>query len=167
MFIKKVLRFIIPFLFKLIPTLRLNGLKAVLLNIAGHDIGKKVVIASTILIKGNFNAHIGDGSFIGHETMIIGGASDIYIGANCDISSRVNLVMGSHEIDPINARSAGFGLSKSIIIEDGVWIGFGAIILPGVKIGKKSIIGAGSVVAKDIPPYSIAVGNPCKVIKAL
>lgn len=49
----------------------------------------------------------------------------------------------------------------------GVWIGFNVSILPGVKIGKKSIIGAGSVVVNDIPDHSIAVGNPCKVIKQL
>ena len=167
MFIRRVVRYFIPLVFRLIPTLRLNSVKTFLLNLAGHKVGKRVVIASTVLIKGNFNAHIGDATFIGHETMILGGTSDIYIGANCDTSSRVNLVMGSHEIDSKNLRSAGKGVSKSIIIEDGVWIGFGVIILPGVKIGKKAIIGAGSVVTKDIPANSVAVGNPCKVIKHL
>ena len=48
-----------------------------------------------------------------------------------------------------------------------MWIGGGAVICPGVKIGKNSVIGAGSVVVKDIPPNSIAVGNPCRVIKTL
>lgn len=57
-------------------------------------------------------------------------------------------------------------LSKGkIIIEDDVWIGMNSLILSGVKIGKGAVIGAGSVVSKDIPPYAIAVGNPCKVIK--
>ena len=57
-------------------------------------------------------------------------------------------------------------LSKGkIIVEDDVWIGMNALILSGVKIGKGAIIGAGSVISKDIPPYAIAVGNPCKVIK--
>ena len=57
-------------------------------------------------------------------------------------------------------------LSKGkIIVEDDVWIGMNAIILSGVKIGKGAVIGAGSVVSKDIPPYAIAVGNPCKVVK--
>ena len=53
----------------------------------------------------------------------------------------------------------------SIVVEDDVWIGLDAMILSGVKIGKGAIIGAGSVVAKDIPPYAIAVGNPAKVVK--
>ena len=52
-------------------------------------------------------------------------------------------------------------------IEDGVWIGGGAIILPGVTIGRNSVIGAGSVVTRSIPANSLAVGNPCKVIKQL
>lgn len=57
-------------------------------------------------------------------------------------------------------------LSKGkIIVEDDVWIGMNTLILSGVKIGKGAVIGAGSVVSKDIPPYAIAVGNPCKVIK--
>jgi len=73
--------------------------------------------------------------------------------------------MGSHEIAIESERSAGIGFSKSIIIDDGVWIGFGATVLPGVKIGKNSIIGAGSIVNKTIPPYTIAAGNPCKIIK--
>ena len=56
-------------------------------------------------------------------------------------------------------------LSKGISIEDGVWIGNNVLIMPGVKIGKKAIIGAGSVVTRDVPPYTIAVGNPARVIK--
>lgn len=57
-------------------------------------------------------------------------------------------------------------LSKGkIIVEDDVWIGMNTLILSGVKIGKGAVIGAGSVVSKDIPPYAIAAGNPCKVIK--
>ena len=56
-------------------------------------------------------------------------------------------------------------LVKPIVIEDDVWIGRRVIILPGVTIGRGSVIGAGAVVAKDIPPYSVAVGNPCKVVR--
>ena len=58
----------------------------------------------------------------------------------------------------------GEGKQGAIIIEDDVWIGAGSIILTGVTISKGSVIGAGSVVAKSIPEYSIAVGNPAKVI---
>ena len=56
-------------------------------------------------------------------------------------------------------------ISNGIIIGDGVWIGQNAIILPGVSIGDKSIIGAGSVVTHDVPSYCVAVGNPARIIK--
>jgi maltose O-acetyltransferase len=56
---------------------------------------------------------------------------------------------------------------KAVIIEDNVWIGARVIILPGVTIGKGSTIGAGAVVSKNIPPYSVAVGNPARVVKSL
>jgi len=59
------------------------------------------------------------------------------------------------------------GLAKSVIIEDDVWLGYGVIVLKGVTIGRNSVIGAGSVVSKDIPANVIAAGNPCKVIKLL
>ena len=58
-------------------------------------------------------------------------------------------------------------IAHPIKIEDGVWIGGGAILLPGVTIGRNSIIGAGSVVTRSIPPDCIAVGNPCRVIRKL
>ena len=54
-----------------------------------------------------------------------------------------------------------------ITIEDNVWIGGGTIVLPGITIGRNSVIGAGSVVTKSIPTYSVAVGNPCRVIREL
>jgi galactoside O-acetyltransferase len=56
---------------------------------------------------------------------------------------------------------------KEVVIEDGVFIGIGSIILPGVRIGKNSVVGAGSVVTKDVPPYTIVAGNPATVIKEL
>ena len=56
---------------------------------------------------------------------------------------------------------------RSIILHNDVWIGSGVIVMQGVTIGEGAVIGAGSVVTKDIPPYSIAVGNPCKVIKTI
>ena len=161
----KILRSFIFFIIKSLPALRCNRMKIFLLNKAGHRLGKSVVFASSAKILGDFSAHIGDKTFIGHETLIIGGNTDIFIGKNCDISSKVSLVMGSHMIGSVNDRSAGEGFSKSIIIEDGVWIGFGATVLPGVVIGQHAVIGAGSIVNRNIPPFTIAAGNPCRIIK--
>lgn len=98
----------------------------------------------------------------------------LIIGHYVSIASGVTFILGGNH--PINTmltyptckiKSGGLGsYSKGpIIIEDDVWIGYNALILSGVKIGKGAVIGAGSVIAKDIPPYAIVVGNPGKIIK--
>jgi maltose O-acetyltransferase len=89
----------------------------------------------------------------------------ISIGHGCDLSPRVSLIAGSHEIDMINLHSAGSGYSRNIIIEDGVWIGAGVIVLGGVTIGKKAVIATGSIVKNDVPSFVIAAGNPCHPIE--
>jgi maltose O-acetyltransferase len=69
-------------------------------------------------------------------------------------------------MDPIQRR-AGWEAQKPVIVEDGVWLGGGVIICPGVTIGEDSVIGAGSVVTRDVPAGVLAVGNPCRVVRAL
>ena len=94
-------------------------------------------------------------------------AERITIGKNVLIASDVLITSENHGIDPekpdiyINQPLT----AKPVSIEDNVWIGQKAIILPGVTIGKGSIVGAGSVVTKTVPAYSIATGNPAKIIK--
>lgn len=161
----KIYRILILRIFRLLPLLRCNFIKTIMLKSLNYKIGRNVKISSSVKIIGCLSLTIGENTFIGNETMLTGGKSSIIIGSNCDISSRVSIFTGTHQVDMINQRSAGEGISKDIIIGDGVWIGFGVIVLPGVNIGKKAVIGAGSIVTKDIPAYSIAVGNPCKVIK--
>ena len=85
----------------------------------------------------------------------------IVIGNNVAIAPEVKIFSASHDYQDISLPDYGEG----IYIEDYVWIGGGAIILPGVKIGKGSVIGAGSIVTHDIPDWSVAVGNPARVIK--
>lgn len=64
-------------------------------------------------------------------------------------------------------RAQGLELARPIVVEDDVWIGGGAIVLPGVRIGRGTTIGAGSVVTRDVPAGVLAVGNPCRVVKEL
>jgi maltose O-acetyltransferase len=133
-------------------------------TLLGYHLDKTVRIYSSVQIRGAINVKIGAQTFIGHETIITGGAASITICNDCDISDRVSIVCGTHEIDSQGARIAGKGIGADIIIEDGVWVGYGAIILPGVTIGKKSIIAAGSVVNKNVPAYTIVGGNPAREI---
>lgn len=86
----------------------------------------------------------------------------VYFGDHITIGPDVKLITSWHEPENFNVVKA-----KSITIEDNVWITMNVIILPGITIGKNSIIGAGSVVTKSIPPNSLVAGNPAKVIKEI
>ncbi len=86
------------------------------------------------------------------------------IGDNVLFGPGVQVYTASHPIDAAVRRS-GLEFGKPIAIGNDVWLGGGAIVCPGVTIGEKAIIGAGSVVVKDVPPGVIAAGNPCRVIR--
>lgn len=111
---------------------------------------------------------IGDGCYIGFNfTVLSADGKHVKIGDQVLIASDVLISNENHGIDPesdIPYMDQSL-IAKSVEIGDGSWIGEKVCILPGVTVGKKSIIGAGSVVTRDIPPYSIAVGNPARVIK--
>ena len=154
---------IVRFVLKLTPTSRLFQFKSILFNLAGAKVSKAARIYSNVKVYGDGNLEIGQDTFIGHEVMILTShPGSVKIGNNVDIAPRVYLGTGSHLIDHKSNHVAGKGINNDI-----VWIGACSIILPGVIIGEKSVIGAGSLVNCDIPPYSIAVGVPCKPIKKL
>ena len=98
---------------------------------------------------------------------------NIYFGNNVMIAPDVKIYTATHSVHLAErmpertcpGASICDTIARPVLIEDGVWIGGGSTILPGVTIGKNSVIGAGSVVVKHIPANSIAVGNPCRVIK--
>jgi maltose O-acetyltransferase len=103
--------------------------------------------------------------FLGHEALISGGKSRVTIGDCVDIGPRVSILTGSHEVDMTSRHSAGRGFSRDVVIEEGAWIGGGSTILGGITIGRKAVIAAGSVVTRDVPPYALAAGAPCRVKK--
>ena len=157
--------FLINSITKLIPPTRFYKTKSFLYQFSGVRIGKTARIVSSVDIWGNGSVSIGENTFIGHNVLIITGKAPISIGNNVDIGPMSILVNGTHHIDMNGMRTAGQGVSYSIKIEDGVWIGASSTILGGTTIGEKSIIAAGSVVNKDIPPFCMAAGVPCKTIK--
>lgn len=115
------------------------------------------------------NVHVGKCTYGGVHAIQYNMDAELYIGNYCSIAENVVFLLGGehdyHRITswPFNSRIyqlRGEGTSNySIYVEDDVWIGYGTTILSGVKIGKGSIIGAKSIVTKDVPPYSIFVGN--------
>lgn len=105
-------------------------------------------------------------NFHATRNFIVQCANKVSIGENVLIASNVFIIDYNHGLSPESKSYLDNPLeTKSVIIEDGVWIGNNVIILPGTIIGEKTIIAAGSVVTKSIPSYSIAAGNPAKVIK--
>lgn len=156
--------YLINILFKFLPLSRFYSFKRLLLIFARVQVGKNVRVMQ-INIQG-VRLQIGDNTFIGDGTTITGGKSIIRIGKNCDISSHVNIVSGTHKLGNLN-RSAGDGYSEDITIEDGVWVGFGATILHGVTIGKGSVIAAGALVNKNIPSGVLAAGVPAVIKKQI
>lgn len=152
----------------LLPLTRFYDLKNRLYRLQPNFKLKQCRLVSTVEIWGVSSIEIGNDTFIGHQTLIYGAVtSKVFIGDNVDISSRVNIITGTHKVDIYGPHSAGEGYGKDIIIEDGVWIGFGATIMPGVKIGKKAIIAAGAVVIKDVEEYTLVAGVPAVVKKNL
>lgn len=100
------------------------------------------------------------------SSMTILDTSLVIIGDRVMIASEVGIYSATHETSVLSRRKyVEYGLP--VRIGDDCWIGGGVVILPGVTIGEGCTIGAGSVVTKDIPPFSVAVGNPCKVRKTI
>jgi putative colanic acid biosynthesis acetyltransferase WcaF len=149
-----------------LPETRFFNLKCLILKLAGVKIGSNVKICSSVRIIGDGKLSIGDNCWIGPQCLLSSSfPAEIKLGNNIDIAPKVYIGTGSHEIDMIGKHSAGKGISLDILIEDGVWICTGALLLPGVIIEKKSIIAAGCVVTKNVPKYSLAVGSPSKIVK--
>lgn len=107
---------------------------------------------------------LGDRSDIGMDALVIG---PVHIGRDVMMGPRCILLASSHATArtdvPMNTQ--GFLDDRPIVIEDDVWIGAGCTVLPGRRIGQGSIVGAGSVVTKDVPPWSIVGGNPARVVR--
>lgn len=140
-----------------------EGMK--ILNSLFKELGKDCYILPPFHASWGENIHIGNRVYINYNGVMIDDA-DIYIGDDVMIGPNVVLATASHPISP-ELRKKTAEINKPIFIENGCWIGAGAIILQGVRIGENSIIGAGSIVTKDIPANVVAVGNPCKIIKKI
>ena len=90
----------------------------------------------------------------------------IYVGDKVMFGPNVTITTANHPVEP-ELRARGLQYNKDVHIGENAWIGAGAIILPGVTVGKNSVIGAGSIVTRDIPDNVVAVGNPCRVLRAI
>lgn len=151
-------------IFRLLPETKCFGVKAVLLRLAGAQIGNNVRICSSATILGSGELIIGNDTWIGHQ-VLLSATSKIEIGSCVDIAPQVYIGTGSHKLDRLGSHSAGEGFSEDIKIGNGAWLCTGSKILPGVHIGAKTVVAAGSVVTVSFAPNILIGGIPAKKIK--
>lgn len=127
--------------------------------------GNDVWIEQTFWCDYGFNIELGDNFYSNHNLVILDCAKVVF-GKNCLVGPNCGFYAGTHPLDP-EQRNKGLEFAKPIYVGDNVWIGGNVVVMPGVKIGSNSVIGAGSVVTRDIPEGVLALGSPCKVIKKI
>jgi len=139
-----------------------NPFRATLCRFMIKKCGKNIIVERGAWF--GYDLEIGDYSGLGLNARLDG--PGIVIGNNVMMAPDVVIVTANHKHDDITVPMQSQGIDTApVIIEDDVWIGTRAMILPGVRIGRSSVIGAGAVVAKDVPPFSIVVGNPARVVR--
>lgn len=143
----------------------LNVMKTLFLRFNGARVGKRVVFYPGVWIAPGRNLNIGDDVTLAGG-VIIGTAGVVKIGDRSLIGFRTTIISGNHRIPPNRGRifEAGFDRQPVVIGRD-VWVGASVIILPGLTIGDGAVVAAGSVVTRDVEPFTIVGGNPAKLIR--
>ncbi|MFO7777415.1 MAG: sugar O-acetyltransferase [Nitriliruptoraceae bacterium] len=128
-------------------------------------VGEGVVVQPSLRLDYGFNVRIGAGTFVNYDGVLLD-VAPITIGEDCQIATRVQLLTATHPVDPV-VRRAGWESGAPIELGDNVWLGGGAIVLPGVTIGADTVVGAGAVVTRDLPAGVVAVGSPARVLREI
>lgn len=142
----------------------INERKEIMLKILGKT-GKEFLIEQPFVCDYGYNIEIGERFYSNHNLTILDAnkvefGDDVFIGPNCSFYTAY------HPVD-YKQRNEGLEGAKQIKVGSNVWFGGNVVVLPGVSIGDNCVIGAGSVVTKDIESGSVAAGNPCKVIRKI
>lgn len=115
----------------------------------------------------DYGSHIEVGkNFFANYNCTIIDVAKVKIGDNCQFAPNVSIYTAGHPLHPVS-RNSLYEYGISVTVGDNVWIGGNTVIMPGVRIGSNTVIGAGSVVTKDIPDWVVAAGNPCRVIRQI
>lgn len=147
-----------------LPPERWEERTALIKNILGSS-GENVHIEEPFRCDYGSNIEVGENFFANYNLTVLD-VGKVTIGDNVQIAPNVSIYTAGHPVHP-DSRNSGYEYGIDISIGDNVWIGGSTCILPGVHIGNNVVIGAGSVVTKDIPDNVIAVGNPCRVIREI
>ncbi len=128
-------------------------------------LGRGAVVKPGLRCDYGFNVRVGARTFVNYDCVLLDCAA-IEIGADVQIAPGVHVYTATHPLDAATRRS-GLESALPVTIQDGVWLGGRVVVLPGVTIGANTVVGAGAVVTRDLPPNVLAVGNPCRVVREL
>lgn len=129
------------------------------------EMDNSAIVVAPFWCDYGYNIRVGKNFFANHNTVILDGAK-VTFGDNVFIAPNCGFYTAGHPIDA-KRRNQGLEYAYPITIGNNVWIGAGVHVMPGVTIGDNVVIGGGSIVVKDIPSNSVAVGNPCHVIREI
>lgn len=127
--------------------------------------GENFVIEAPFHCDYGFNISLGE-NFYANVNLVILDCTKVTIGDNVFIAPNVHICCAGHPLDA-ERRNQGLEYAYPVTIEDNVWIGAGAQVLPGVTIGQGSVVAAGAIVIRDVPPMSLVGGNPARVIRQI
>lgn len=137
-----------------------------MLRWAGAKVGRNVRVCSSVMIVGAGELEIGDNTWIGHRCLI-SASSSVRIGKNVDIAPNVFIGNGTHGITPDRDRIADVECSRDVEVGDGCWLCAGSMVLPGVSLGAKCVVAAGSVVTRSFGPMKLLAGVPACIKREL
>ena len=159
-FIKRTLWYFTNAMFFLNPMFPFRSPKPALLRLFGAKVGKGVVIHPAVNIKFPWKLTIGNNSWIGQHVWL-DNLDSLTIGNNVVISQGAMIIQGSHDYKKIDYPT----YSRPVVLEDGSWIGAGAIVTLGVTAHTHAVLAVGSVATKDLDAYMIYQGNPAKPVR--
>ncbi len=139
--------------------------RATLLRDLFAEFGDGAVVKPPVQLDYGYQVRIGPRTFVNYGAVILDVAR-VTIGADVQVGPNVQFLTPTHPLDP-EVRRSGLEAAEPITIEDNVWLGGGVIVLAGVTIGRDTVVGAGSVVTRDLPPGVLAVGSPARVVREL
>jgi maltose O-acetyltransferase len=150
----------------LLPDFTFPRLRSHFLRNAGCDLSAQIALMGRVKLVGvgaiASRLHMSNGCVVA-PGVTFGLDGDIFIGRNVSLSPGVVVYTATHSIGYGSQRMLPYTTPKSVVIEDGVWVGMNSLILPGVTLGHGSVVSAGSVVAGSVPPDTVVSGNPATV----
>ncbi|ALE18907.1 sugar O-acetyltransferase [Lawsonella clevelandensis] len=143
-----------------------DALRAEILRGLWGEFGEGSVVRQPLVCEFGFNIRVGRGCFVNFDVLFLD-TNTVTLGDGVQVGSRVQFVTPIHPVDDVEMRAAGWERSAPIVVGDNVWIAAGVTVCAGVTIEENSVIGAGSVVTRDIPANVLAVGTPCRPVREL